>query len=227
MSEPSLAPERTALYRLYDVDDRLLYVGISENPERRWQTHSYTARNTWWPRVARNDVTWHATRDEAAEAERKAIATEGPLFNIAGVPSPLVLAAYRSTAKAQARDRRFAAGRHPYEQVADALREAIMSGELVSGDRLPSFTEIRAHFDVTITTARRSLRILKDEDLVEGRRGKGLFVCEAEDRTMAIPVGRPEVIAEILREEMSPQAFASLIRILNVKSEVPRPKPPR
>lgn len=31
--------ERTALYRLYDAGDRLLYIGISNNPEARWARH--------------------------------------------------------------------------------------------------------------------------------------------------------------------------------------------
>jgi predicted GIY-YIG superfamily endonuclease len=43
MPEP---PERTALYRLYDATDQLLYVGISTNPEERWKTH--TMLKSWW-----------------------------------------------------------------------------------------------------------------------------------------------------------------------------------
>jgi DNA-binding GntR family transcriptional regulator len=105
--------------------------------------------------------------------------------------------------------------RPPFEQVADALREAIMAGELTPGDRLPSYTEMNKHFDITVTTAQRSLRILKNEGLVEGRQGKGLFVCDIADRTVAIPIGRPEVIAEILRREMKPQHFAALLNLLN------------
>lgn len=207
-------PERTALYRLFDANDRLLYVGISENPERRWQTHAYTARATWWPQVARKTVKWYDTRPDAADAELKAIGSERPLHNLAGVPSPLALSSHKATAGVRARAARKGDRRHAYEQVADALREAINAGEMATGDRLPSFSEIREHFGVTVTTAQRSLRMLKDEGLVEGRRGTGLFVCDFADRTITVPIGRPELAAVMLLEALAPEDRAELIRLL-------------
>lgn len=78
--------ERTALYRLYDTNDVLLYVGITDNLGVRWNHHA--KHKTWWPDVARHTADWYASREEVAEAEVKAIETETPLYNIQGAKVP-------------------------------------------------------------------------------------------------------------------------------------------
>lgn len=77
--------EPTALYRLYDQDDELLYVGISNNPERRFLNHRTT--KPWWASVESTQIDWYETRLQAARAETKAIATEKPRFNIHQTPA--------------------------------------------------------------------------------------------------------------------------------------------
>lgn len=72
--------ERTALYRLYDVDDQLLYIGISVNPTTRWSMHA--GEKTWWPLVARKDLAWLDNRDDAERAEACAIIKERPRYNV-------------------------------------------------------------------------------------------------------------------------------------------------
>jgi excinuclease UvrABC nuclease subunit len=74
------SPERTALYRLYDANDRLLYVGITANLAQRWKNHSvYSCR--WWPRVARKQIEWHDDRYLALAHEYLAIIGEKPQCN--------------------------------------------------------------------------------------------------------------------------------------------------
>lgn len=63
-----------------------------------------------------------------------------------------------------------------YEQVAVALKRDIASGELSPGDQLPSYQALHERFGVSVTTAQRALRLLKDEGLIEGRVGEGTFV---------------------------------------------------
>jgi len=75
---------RTALYRLYDDADRLLYVGISRNPDVRWGQHSIS--KAWWSDVAHRTVEWHDTRIDAETAERNAIRAERPQHNVLGAP---------------------------------------------------------------------------------------------------------------------------------------------
>lgn len=205
-----VSPERTALYRMFDESDVLLYVGIARNPEDRWAVHAYTAAHTWWPLVSRKTVDWLPSRQEAFKVELEAIRTEAPKYNVVGVPSPLVLT---DNGSMRAVDKRSRASR--YGQVADELRGAIERGELKAGDRLPSFAELRQFFGVTVTTSQRALRVLKDEGLVEGRKGEGLFVRALGERTVRVPVGRLEEAARLLREMMTEEDIATLAALLS------------
>ena len=72
--------DRTSLYRHFDADGILLYVGISNNHIRR--TFEHDAASPWFWAVSRIDVTHFETRREALEAEARAIAAERPLNNI-------------------------------------------------------------------------------------------------------------------------------------------------
>lgn len=88
----------TTLYRLYDADGQLLYVGIAVDTERRFAEHAKT--KPWWPQVARTDLDHHRYRTDAQDAERAAIRTECPLHNIAetagrGFTAWLLLQAHR------------------------------------------------------------------------------------------------------------------------------------
>ena len=71
---------RTALYRLYDIDDRLLYIGIAVDPETRMRVHS--REKTWWPLVAQRSIEWFTDRPAAEVAERVAIVAEKPVHNV-------------------------------------------------------------------------------------------------------------------------------------------------
>jgi hypothetical protein len=75
-----LAERPTALYRLFDRADRLLYIGIAHNPPLRWVTHA--AQKTWWPDVARTEISWFSSRPDAEAAEVLAIEDERPLHNV-------------------------------------------------------------------------------------------------------------------------------------------------
>ena len=71
---------RTALYRLSDAVGRLLYIGITSDPERRWVEHADD--KPWWPQVTRFDVDWFDNGRLALAAEGAAIRAEKPLYNI-------------------------------------------------------------------------------------------------------------------------------------------------
>lgn len=73
----------TALYRLYDASDTLVYLGIAYDPDNRWYQHSRERK--WWPQVTRKTVTWYDTRELAEAAETAAIRAERPVHNRAGI----------------------------------------------------------------------------------------------------------------------------------------------
>lgn len=74
----------TALYRLFDKDGGLLYVGITVDVEQRMTAHR--SEKTWWPDVATKRIEWFPNRPAALRAELVAIGAEQPRHNIAGAP---------------------------------------------------------------------------------------------------------------------------------------------
>ena len=72
--------ESYALYRHFDAQDRLLYVGISGSLRIREGIHKSTSM--WRSLLARSIVERFEDADEAMKAERIAIETERPLFNV-------------------------------------------------------------------------------------------------------------------------------------------------
>ena len=69
----------TDLYRIFDAEGALLYVGISLNAARRSSDHR---AKPWWPQVARIEVETHPTRGDALHAEYAAIDDEKPRYNV-------------------------------------------------------------------------------------------------------------------------------------------------
>ncbi|GAA4983461.1 GntR family transcriptional regulator [Yinghuangia aomiensis] len=66
--------------------------------------------------------------------------------------------------------------RPPSRQIADELREQIVSGDLEPGQPLPSESSLVATYGTSPTTARQAVRLLKEEGLVVSERGRGVFV---------------------------------------------------
>jgi GntR family transcriptional regulator len=69
-----------------------------------------------------------------------------------------------------------------YEQVAGEIRRAIADGEAKPGERLPPAKDLAAILDVNTNTVLRALRLLRDEGLLEFRRGRGISVTGTPER---------------------------------------------
>lgn len=79
--------KRTALYRVFGDQRRLLYVGISCRALARMAQHQDD--KNWWTDVRTIEVAWFASEPAALAAERDAIASERPAHNlVAGHQSP-------------------------------------------------------------------------------------------------------------------------------------------
>lgn len=71
--------EPISVYRCFDASGRLLYVGQSINPAGRLRDeHS----RRFSGQLTTITITWHRTKDEALAAEKEAIQSDRPLYNI-------------------------------------------------------------------------------------------------------------------------------------------------
>ena len=79
---------------------------------------------------------------------------------------------------------------HLYEQVAGEIRRAIADGEAKPGERLPPAKDLAAILDVNTNTVLRALRLLRDEGLLEFRRGRGISVAGTPERGAVVQRAR-------------------------------------
>ena len=80
-----------------------------------------------------------------------------------------------------------------YSQLADRIRQQILTGVLLPGDQLPSVREMAASCSINPTTIQRAYHELENAGWILSIPGKGSFVCEK------IPSDEPEK-AQMLRK---------------------------
>jgi GntR family transcriptional regulator len=77
-----------------------------------------------------------------------------------------------------------------FEQVASEIRRAILDGEALAGERLPPAKDLAAELGVNTNTVLRALRVLREEGLLEFRRGRGVSVSGTPERTAVLQQAR-------------------------------------
>jgi GntR family transcriptional regulator len=73
-----------------------------------------------------------------------------------------------------------------HDQVAAEIRRAIAEGEAGPGERLPLVKDIAAVLGVNKNTVLRAVHILRDEGLLEFRRGRGITVTGTPQRSAVL-----------------------------------------
>lgn len=82
--KPAPVACRACVYRHFDADGKLLYVGSSFNPHSRKYGHS--SASPWYARSVRMTEEWFGTQHEALDAELRAIKAEMPIHTKQGMP---------------------------------------------------------------------------------------------------------------------------------------------
>ena len=100
-----------------------------------------------------------------------------------------------------------------HEQVAAEIRRAIAEGEAKPGERLPPARDLAAVLEVNRNTVLRALRQLRDEGLLEFRRGRGITVSGTPERGAVVARAR-ELVDFARRQGYRPDELARIIEDL-------------
>jgi DNA-binding transcriptional regulator YhcF (GntR family) len=92
-------------------------------------------------------------------------------------------------------DREWNDGQPIYRQIRDRVVAMILDGVLNEGDALPSVRTVAAEYRVNPLTVLKSYQQLADEQLVEKRRGLGMFI-NAGARRLLLEGERRKFLAE-------------------------------
>ncbi len=106
-----------------------------------------------------------------------------------------------------------------YRQLRDRVVAMILDGVLAEGDALPSVRLVAAEFRLNPLTVLKGYQQLVDEQLVESRRGRGMFVnAGARERLLQAERARflaeewPRVEATIRRLGLTPEQLLGVGR---------------
>ena len=99
-----------------------------------------------------------------------------------------------------------------YKQLREKIVALILEGELTTGDALPSVRQVAADYRINPLTVSKAYQELSEENIVEKRRGLGLYVNEgAKDKLLT------QLREQFITEEW-PRILAR-IELLGLKAE--------
>ena len=99
-----------------------------------------------------------------------------------------------------------------FEQLAAAVRSEVLRESVKAGERLPSARDLAETLEINVHTVLRGYQVLRDEGLIELRRGRGAVVTDRAREYAALAAVLPQLVAEAKRLDLSPTALAALIR---------------
>jgi GntR family transcriptional repressor for pyruvate dehydrogenase complex len=76
-----------------------------------------------------------------------------------------------------------------FEQIANQIEQRILSGELRSGDRLPTERELAEQFGASRTAVREAMKLLAQRGLVDMKPGRGTLVIDGTTKAMQESIG--------------------------------------
>jgi len=98
-----------------------------------------------------------------------------------------------------------------HDQVAAQIRRAIAEGEAKPGERLPPARDLAAVMAVNTNTVLRALRALREEGLLEFRRGLGVRVSGTPQRG-AVTARARELVGFARQQGYQPDELISIIQ---------------
>lgn len=98
-----------------------------------------------------------------------------------------------------------------FEQVAASVRRALADGSVGSGERLPGARDLAESLDLNVHTVLRGYQQLRDEGLIELRRGRGAVVAADAGARSRLQEAVLDVVAEARRLGLSAAELVTLV----------------
>ena len=98
-----------------------------------------------------------------------------------------------------------------FEQIAASVRELASSGAAVAGERLPAARELAAALDVNVHTVLHAYQQLRDEGLIELRRGRGAILTGSASSLTDLTQHVDVLVAEARRLGVAPATLTAMI----------------
>lgn len=99
-----------------------------------------------------------------------------------------------------------------WEQLSASIRSGAIAGRLTPGERLPSARELAASLDINVHTVLRAYQLMRDEGLIDLRRGRGAIVTARRHDYGELTTAIGHVVTEARARGISATALAALIR---------------
>lgn len=99
-----------------------------------------------------------------------------------------------------------------FQQLADGVRAEIIRGALKPGSRLPSAKELAESLEINLHTVLKSYAVLRDEGLLDLRRGRGAVLTEQASSLTDLALDLPRLVARAKAAGVGPAALSALIK---------------
>jgi GntR family transcriptional regulator len=99
-----------------------------------------------------------------------------------------------------------------FEQLAASVRAEASRGNLRAGDRLPAARDVAVSLDINVHTALRAYQLLRDEGLVDLRRGRGAVVTDRVAHYSELGEAIPRLVASAKEVGVGVQTLTAMIR---------------
>ncbi|GAA1239053.1 GntR family transcriptional regulator [Microbacterium phyllosphaerae] len=103
-----------------------------------------------------------------------------------------------------------------FDQVATSVRADILTGRLGPGDRLPAARELADALEINLHTVLRAYQQLRDEGLIDLRRGRGAVVAASAAPLAELSHDIAALVARAASLGVSPTTLAALIKETDV-----------
>lgn len=99
-----------------------------------------------------------------------------------------------------------------FDQLAAAVRAEVGRGALRAGDRLPAARELAESLDINIHTVLRAYQELRDEGLIDLRRGRGAVITDRAAPSAELLGAVRRLTAEARALGVAPATLVAMIR---------------